>query len=254
MNVWLELGPDPERAGDLVRALLARADRDVDAGADADGEDEGMPDLAADLAAEIVIELGLQGDDLAAAFIAGLDEDGERPIDEADRALGTLGAVGVEPLMRHLTSAEEVDRWEAAMGLGLAGRAAEPAIGLLEIAAAGDPDEDVRYEAVVALERIRPGLGWSRYEVWKAGDEDARSTAVEFLLDLGGPKAIRELTELLGEPDVAEDAAMVLGWEGAEAADALPALRRAAADPDHPARETARDAVAQIEQALDGGD
>ena len=157
-----------------------------------------LPDPAA---REVAIRsLGKSGDPRAVAPLVMLLGDGDRGTREQTvRALGSLGKVAVEPLLRALGDPDWHVRTGAAVALRIIGdeRAIEPLIRAL-----GDKNRFVRREAAKSLGRI----GDTRVvepliRVLQDQDTGVRGRAVIALGRLGDLRARGPLRQLAGDPD-----------------------------------------------------
>jgi HEAT repeat protein len=142
---------------------------------------------------------------------------------EAALALSFMGSAAVQPLKEAVTSDDAAVRREALRSLGkLRGRAStDPKVVLpLLVDAVGDPDPSVREIAVTYLGIVRDDPEHEVDVLIKALDDEAA--------------------------EVRRGAAMALGEYGPLAAAAMPALRKAARDPDEDVQREAGRALVQI--------
>jgi HEAT repeat protein len=128
----------------------------------------------------------------------------------------------VEGLLRDLKDKDEGVRLHAAKSLGQMGAGAKAALPAL-LAAAKDPDPDVRRVAERAAETVREALGQGKDDVARLVEE------------------LRDRDEA-----VRLKAAKVLGRLGVAAKSAVPALSDATKDPDDDVRRVAKDALDKI--------
>ena len=152
-------------------------------------------------AREVAIRtLGKSGDPRAVAPLVALLGDGHRGTREhAVRALGALGKVAVEPLIRALGDSDWHVRTGAAVSLRIIGdgRAIEPLIRLL-----GDGNRFVRREAAKSLGRIGDArVVEPLIRVLRDQDTGVRGKAVIALGRLGDLRARGPLEQLASDPD-----------------------------------------------------
>jgi HEAT repeat protein len=233
------LGNFPGAAGRVVPPLLTRLEKDGDAGV-RDAAGTALGDLmqsgkvergAYARAAEPVLRRALANESDARALRGVLHAAGGF----GDEALPLL-----EPIRAKLTHKDATVRQNAAWALGRMGPKAADAVD--DLAARLKDDEPlVRRDAATALGEIglpaaRPAVGALLKMVEKEGDDVARNTALDKLVNLVGPEdkdAAKQLYPLLDsdDPDTPNLAAFVLARIGGEEArPAVKVLRKALGD------------------------
>jgi len=148
-------------------------------------------------------------------------------------------------------------RREVLFALGSIGPQAKPAVGVA-LKALSDADPTIRYSAVWALGRIGPAAS----EALDALEKDVCNTDDPYFgsvcawamirIDSKNEKRIKGALPVLIKAlehergFVRSEAATTLGMIGPPAKDALPALKKAASDPDEAVAKAAADAIAKI--------
>ncbi|MHC4598348.1 MAG: HEAT repeat domain-containing protein, partial [Planctomycetota bacterium] len=125
-----------------------------------------------------------------------LNDETDRVRAAAIKVLGGFGKAGMPFLIRSLREKPRA-RWPVAHELGKHGSAAvKPLVALL-----GDPDESVRYYAVMALGMIGKPAVESLLEALESETAYKRKSAVEILGRIGDERAVDALLKRLEDPD-----------------------------------------------------
>jgi len=179
---------------------------------------------------------------------------------QAAEALGRIGepaAPAVPALIDAMDDERPEVRREVLFALGSIGPQAKPAVGAAR-KALSDADPSVRYSAVWALGRIGPDAAEALDELEKdvCNTDDPYFGSVcawaMIRIDSKNEKRLKQALPVLIKAlehergFVRSEAATTLGMIGPRAKDALPALKKAASDPDETVAKAAADAIAKI--------